>query len=421
MNTANFQKTRDHIRTIMPLITHAADGHFRHPYLSVTYGHTYGGYIYCWDNHHMSLRFAAAGEPEHMRYFADTLLSFQTSTGYTPCIVSAANGRSGLLGPFHAQPFLAQNVAIYTAVTRDMEWAASAFPKLKRYMSFWRDEHAGPLGLYRWRHPYMSGFDNEITGTLFQPDTILSPDLNAWLYLELRSMAHLAGLLQEVSAQEAYLSQAEALKQAINDHLWDERLGTYAAYDLCLGKCRVSLNEGGPAGDDSALPDAIGRYAFLSCPALIPLFAGLASQERAERMITRFILNPDHFRSPYGIRSLSKSSEYYNNAKWGNPPRFGDHRRLTNSNWQGPVWIPLNWFVFHSLLRHGFTAEAERLADDTFRVIAMNLDKFGFMRENFDGETGDGLYADKFASWNILADLMPDYLPGGKPSLPLFF
>lgn len=420
MNITNLQKTREHIRTIMPLIKHEAEGHFRHPYLSVTYGRTYGGHIYCWDNHHMSLRFAAAGEPEYMRYFTDTLLSFQTSTGYTPCIVSVANGR-GISGPIHAQPFLAQNAAIYTAVTSDTEWAAAVFPKLKRYVSYWLTEYAAPLGLYRWRPAHMSGFDNEITSTLFLPDTILSPDLNAWLYLELRSMAHLAGLLQDVAGQETYRRQAEALKQAINDYLWDERFGTYASYDLCLGKCRVSLNEGQPAGNDSNLPDAIGRYAFLSCPALVPLFAGIAERGRAERMIASFVLNPDHFRSPFGIRSLSKASEFYNNAKWGNPPRFGDHQRLTNSNWQGPVWIPLNWFVFHALLRYGFAAEAERLADDTFKVIALNLDKYGFMRENFDGETGDGLYADKFASWNILADLMPDYLPGGKPPLPLFF
>ena len=43
------------------------------------------------------------------------------------------------------------------------------------------------------------------------------------------------------------------------------------------------------------------------------------------------------------------------------------------------------------------------------------------MRENFDGETGEPLSADYFASWNILADVMPDYLPGGKPALNLFF
>ncbi len=406
--------THNHIAQIMPLIKHVAEGQFRYPYLSVTYGQHYGGYIFSWDNHHMTLRFAASGEHEQMRYFVDNILSFQTSTGYIPCVISAADGGNGSISDFHAQPFLAQNAAIYSTLTNDTAWVEKIFQQLNRYLVYWLEKHAAPFGLCRWRYPYMSGFDNEITSTVFPPDTIISPDLNAWLYLELRSMAKLAGMLSDVVSQQEYLTQAEKLKQTINDNLWDEQYGTYAAYDLCLGKTRVAWSDGNLTSD-------VGKYAYLSCPALIPLFARIAEPEQAKRMIKNYVLNPEHFRSSYGIRSLSRSSEYYNNARWGNPQRFGDHRRLTNSNWQGPVWIPINWFVFHALLHYGFEAEAAVLADDTFKVISMSLDKLGYMRENFDGETGEPLYADYFASWNILADLMPDYLPGGKPTLNLFF
>jgi len=414
MDSEAFLAAHNHIMQIMPLIKRDAEGHFQHPYLSVTYGQHYGGYIFSWDNHHMTLRFAAAGESEQMRYFVDNMLSFQTSTGYIPCVISAADGGCGSISDFHAQPFLAQNAAIYSALTGDAAWVAKVFPQLKQYLSYWLENHAAPFGLCRWRYPYMSGFDNEITATVFPPDTIISPDLNAWLYLELRSLAKLAEMLHDETAQQDYLAQAEKMKQAINDKLWDEQYGTYAAYDLCLGRTRVAWSDGSLTSD-------VGKYAYFSCSALVPLFARIASPEQAQRMIKNYVLNPEHFRSLYGIRSLSRSSEYYNNARWGNPPRFGDHRRLTNSNWQGPVWIPLNWFVFHALLHYGFEAEAAELAEDTFRVISMSLDQHGYMRENFHGETGEALYADKFASWNILADLMPDYLPGGKPPLNLFF
>ncbi|MBU1736411.1 MAG: hypothetical protein KJ692_14385 [Verrucomicrobia bacterium] len=413
MDTSAFRQAHAHILRIMPLIQHAAEGRLRYPYLTVTYGQHYGGHIYCWDNHHMTLRFAAAGEPEQMCYFVDNMLSFQTASGYVPCVINIADGGSGAISNFHAQPFLAQNAAIYTMLTGDAAWAETVFPKMKKYLSYWLEKHAAPFGLCRWRYPYMSGFDNEIAATVFPPDTIISPDLNAWLYLELRSMAYLAGMQHDVSAQQDYHCRAETLKKAINTYLWDDEFGTYAAYDLCAGQCRVSWGDGTLSGE-------VGQYAYLSCPALIPLFARLAEPERAQRMIKNYVLNPDHFRSPYGIRSMSKSSEYYNQARWGNPPRYGDHRRLTNSNWQGPVWIPLNWFVFHALLYYGFVVEAEQLADDTFKVIAMSVKQCGFMRENFHAETGEPLYADNFASWNILADLMPDYLPGGKPKLSLF-
>ncbi len=75
-------------------------------------------------------------------------------------------------------------------------------------------------------------------------------------------------------------------------------------------------------------------------------------------MIERYVLSADHFLSAFGIRSLSRSSEYYNNAIWGNPPRYGPHDRLTNSNWQGPVWVPLCCFVAHAPAHYGYGCEA---------------------------------------------------------------
>ena len=62
MNSKTFLAAHKHITQIMPLIKHAAEGQFRYPYLSVTYGQHYGGSIFSWDNHHMTLRFAACGE-----------------------------------------------------------------------------------------------------------------------------------------------------------------------------------------------------------------------------------------------------------------------------------------------------------------------------------------------------------------------
>ena len=413
-NSSNYLAIHSYIEKIMPQLKHPAEKFFVQPYLTVSCGQHYGGNIYSWDNHHMSLRFAAAGETEQMRFFLENMLNFQNSQGFVPCIISDADGSSGISPGFHAQPFLAQNAAVYTRKTGDKKWAAKVYKPLQLYLACWLTQYSAPFGLYRWRETYMSGFDNEIIGTIFLPDTIISPDLNAWLYLELLSMAYLADLLGDAPAARDYKIQAEQLKEAINTRLWDEQYGTYAALDLSLGKTRVGWNDGTLSGD-------VGKFAYLSCPTLIPLFARLAGPEQAKRMIENYVINPEHFRSPYGIRSLSRASEYYNNARWGNPPRFGDHRRLTNSNWQGPVWIPLNWFVFHALLYYGYQKEAEKLADDTFKLIAMSLEKLGYMRENFHGETGEPLYADHFASWNILADIMPDYLPGGKHLLDLFF
>jgi len=421
MNTSQSaaQIVHDHIESILPKLQHEATGRLPFPTLSVGFGKTYNGFMYCWDNHHMTLRFAAAGQPEQLKYFVGNMLACQNEADFVPSIVHFKNAGIGQLGPWHAQPWLAQNVATYFDLTGDADWTRQIFPNLVRYLDFWIKQHAAPHGLCRWRQTWHSGFDNEISGNIFQPDAILSPDLNSYLYLELRAMAFLSEALGQTDSVETYSCKADQLRSAINDRLWDDTLGTYAAYDLINNQPRVSLElANNNAGGDTE--EGIGRYAYLSCPALLPLFAGIATPERAERMIRTYVLAQEHFRSPFGIRSLSKASEYYNQARWGAPSRFSDPRRLTNSNWQGPVWIPLNWFVFHALLRYGFRTEAEALAEDTQKVLAGCISQLGYMRENFDAETGEGLYADRFGSWNILADIMRDFFPGGNAPFRLF-
>ena len=131
----------------MPLIKREAEGHFQYPYLSVSYGQHYSGYIFSWDNHHMTLRCAVGGEPEQMRYFVDNMLSFQTSNGYIPCVISAVEGCNGSISDFHAQPFLAQNAVIYSTLTSDTAWMKKVFPKLKSYLSYWLAKHAAPFGI----------------------------------------------------------------------------------------------------------------------------------------------------------------------------------------------------------------------------------------------------------------------------------
>ena len=243
----------------------------------------------------------------------------------------------------------------------------------------------------------MGGFDNDAATAFGRSREIVSADLPSWLMLEYQAIATLAGLLDRVEDQHVFLERADALSQRINNLLWNEHMESYSAWHLTNGRHHFGCLEGG---------QGLGEYAFQSCSNLIPLYVGIASQEQGEAMIRRYVLNPDHFWSPWGIRSLSKASEFYNNAKWGNPPRFGYPERFTNSNWQGPVWIPICYFVFHALLRYGFCEEARILADNTVRLLADSLNRIGSFTENYHAETGEPLYATEFASWNLLADTM---------------
>jgi neutral trehalase len=405
MDNSNLQVVRQYINQIMPQIERPPMGKIPYPWLSITYGEHYPSTIFTWDHHHAALRFAIAGKPEYLRFLVDNLLYYQQSDGHTSNMISIERGPRFLEVPFHAQPFLCQAALIYVSQTDDTAWGLSVFDKLVKYLHYFDTHYSAAFGLKRWRIGWAGGLDNDVVTAFLPPDTIASCDINGWLYLELLATEKLSKRLERSEDADLFARQAKQHREIVNDKLWYAQMNSYSAFSLCDGVPLFSLScEGAPA--------ATGRYAFQSCSNLIPLYARMADPDSARAMIRDYVVNEKHFWSPYGIRSLSKSSEYFNNAVWGNPSRFGDHRRMNESNWQGPVWIPINYFAFHALRYYGFTQEAGILADRTAAVLAKGLQIQGSFSENFDSETGYPLYASCFTSWNLLGDTLHDDLVG---------
>jgi len=394
----DFDKVTNYIQQIMPLLEKPVISKLKYPYLTISYGQHYPS-IFCWDNHHMAMRFAYAGKPEYMKFLIANLLHYQTDDGYVPNCVSATEGPCNYSPRFHAQPFLMQCALMYINQTGDIQEIKKQFDKLVSYLAYYEQNYKASNGLFFWQMGWMSGFDNDIVTSIFPPQTIVSADLSSWMVLEYRAAYQIARKLGLEDLQTSFKEKALSLVQLINDILWNEEMGSYSAYNTASGKLLFSY-------EDPYLDSTIGRYAFQSCSNLIPLYARIADQDRASRMIKKYVISESHFASPFGIRSLSMSSEYYNNGIWGNPPRFGDVSRLTNSNWQGPVWIPLNYFMYHALSYYGFYEEAKKLVNKTIKLLVMSINNIGSFAENYNADTGKPLYATKFASWNILADIM---------------
>ncbi len=110
----------------------------------------------------------------------------------------------------------------------------------------------------------------------------------------------------------------------------------------------------------------------------------IPSRHRLEHVL-RYLLDPNEFLSPYGIRSLSRvhlerpfvlqvdGEERRVDYEPGEStePLFGG-----NSNWRGPVWFPLNYLLIEALERyHHFYGDELRVECPTGSGTLMNLNQ----------------------------------------------
>jgi len=183
----------------------------------------------------------------------------------------------------------------------------------------------------------------------------------------------------------------------------------------------------------------------------------LLSLLRGHRMklLLRRLLDQTEFLSPYGVRSLSKrhAAEPYEFSLDGqrgvvayNPAESTTNQFGGNSNWRGPIWLPLNYLIIASLHRfHRYYGDdfkiecptgsghyltiagvadeiAQRIArlftrqDNGERAIFGRRAKFQrdvhfrdhlLFHEYFNGDTGEGLGAAHQTGWTgLIANLL---------------
>jgi hypothetical protein len=111
-------------------------------------------------------------------------------------------------------------------------------------------------------------------------------------------------------------------------------------------------------------------------------FMGLVNPDRLRRILTR-MLDESEFLSPYGIRSLSRdhaSHPYVLNAggqeyRVSYLPAESDTGMFGgNSNWRGPIWMPVNVLLIRALLQYYlYYGDNFRIECPTGSGNAMNL------------------------------------------------
>jgi putative isomerase len=341
-----------------------------------------GGYgqQYDWDTYFIGLAWSKT-RPQLMEKFRDAMLnflSFITPDGHTPRVISPYR----FYDPYeHHKPFLAQGILLACQTLNDYSWITNLeWKKLNRYMEFWQNRR-GFHNLIRWRSSMESGVDNNATTVNMEELSVESVDATTYYYLELQAMENLAKKRKESIAH--WVEQQKIIKSSINAICWDEEKNSY--YDV--------FN----------FSDANAERIYVnSWTNFTPFYANLATQEQADKAFEKYILNPEEFYSEYGLRSLSKSEYLYNTAKRGVIYIHSEKRRWIVSNWQGPIWIVANWILIKGLENYGYQKKAREIKKKLIKLLEKDLKDTGTLHENYNPESGNGLWAPNFGSWNLL-------------------
>jgi putative isomerase len=227
------------------------------------------------------------------------------------------------------------------------------------------------------------------------------------MYKELLAMVYLAERLNLSETGKEFASNAEELKKAVLEHCWDDRDGFFYSTDLnlrtvenrednTLGK-KFIIHSGYPR-DYDCLIQRIGVWS-----GFLALWAGIAADEQAHRIVKEHYSNSETFNSPSGVRTLSKMEKMYSMRASANP-----------SNWRGPVWGISNYMVFRGLADYGYTDEARELAEKTVMLFGKDFEKNGALHEYYEPETGEPILNKGFQNWNYLVLNMVAWLEGNK-------
>ncbi|GHO66830.1 hypothetical protein KSC_057220 [Ktedonobacter sp. SOSP1-52] len=187
---------------------------------------------------------------------------------------------------------------------------------------------------------------------------------NALLCQADRDLAEIARIVGEDPTR--FEKWAQQTSQAVNSKLWDEEHGIYVDFDLVENK----------------------QIHVQSAAGFLPLFAGIPDTNRAQRMYS--YLNS---RSFCGLDEACYALPSYDRQA----PDFSPNRY-----WRGPVWINLDWLLYHGLRRYGFLEYAQRVRQSVLDLVQQH----GFY-EYYNPLNGEGHGTHQF-SWTaaLLLDML---------------
>ncbi|KAF7304743.1 Mannosyl-oligosaccharide glucosidase [Mycena kentingensis (nom. inval.)] len=287
---------------------------------------------------------------------------------------------SEYLEPEKALEFLK---SIYAPLKRHYDWfRLTQRGQIKQYARVARSRTEG----YRWRgrsehHVLTSGMDDYPRGPPHMGELHL--DLISWMAFFSQTMRDIAEFVGEVDDAASFTEIEEAILGNIDDLHWNEEHKMY---------CDANVDS-----DDESYH--VCNAGYLS---MFPLFLGLLPPTSPHLgPMLDMLHDPDQLWSPYGLRSLSATH-----------PEFGQGENY----WKGPVWIQMNYLALRSLFKKysvedgPYKARAQQIYHELRNNIIDNVFKeyqrTGYVWEQYDATTGQGMRSHPFTGWTSLVTLI---------------
>lgn len=276
----------------------------------------------------------------------------------------------------HTKPFLAQTTLMVSRHDRDCSWLSDElFARMEKYINYWLfDLDRNQDGLSEWDSAPHSGMDNQHERAGYWNDKFCEGvDLNSYLVRECRAFALLAENRGHADIAASFREYAVQRTSRIQEVCWNDDDSWF--YDIDAR-----------TGEQIKVKSAAGFAA---------MWAGIATQEQADKMVINHLLNPDEFWTPYPIAAYARNEPRYSQV-----PLPNDLGCL----WRANAWIPVNYFVYESLKKYNYKAIASILAKKTYDLV---LASHPNPREYYNSETGEGMGQELFWGWTLLAYLLP--------------
>ncbi len=178
------------------------------------------------------------------------------------------------------------------------------------------------------------------------PFLIQDPLFNGLLAWSNECLIQIGGMLGEDVSE--IVQWDELTKYSMNEKLWDEARGIYNAYDL---------------RNEELIP-------VHTSSGLVPMCGDIPTQEQAEKMLRT--LESDMFGGERGDIYLCPTYSLLAGDV--------DFKKY----WRGPVWINMNWLLYHGLQRYDMEDMAARVRQHSLDL----MEKHGFF-EHFDPRKGE--------------------------------